>query len=561
MFVNPSSLPPGGAQPPPNIRGKMATPSTTIELSVRGVDLSDRDLMSKSDPLCIMYQKVGRATDSHWREVGKTELVENSLNPAWEKKFVVEYKFEERQQVKFDVYDWDSSASNSGLNEHDFLGRCETTLGQIVSSQGKQYASVLKGKNSLNQNMGGKIFVTAEELTTNKEVVNFGVSAKKLDNKDLFGKSDPFLTIYKESSNGQWTLVHKTEVVSNNLNPSWKPFAITMQALCNGDYERKLKIQVDDYDNDGSHDLIGSFVTTMSKLKTAPVEKTVFQLINDKKKAKKGSSYKDSGKIEINRCDIVLQPSFVDYIQGGTSINFSVAVDFTASNGDPRDPRSLHYLNPTTYMENQYTTAIRAVGDIIEDYDTDKQFPALGFGAKIPPLNQVSFEFYLNLSTQNNPYCAGVDGLLAAYQHSLQTVELWGPTNFSPIINHVSKFAQAYQADGKQYFVLLILTDGIITDLDATMSSIVSASNLPLSIIIIGVGNEDFSAMEALDSDGKLLRAEGRVAARDIVQFVELRKFLSRDESWNKEDLAKEVLAEIPKQLVGWMTKHGIKPT
>ena len=200
------------------------------------------------------------------------------------------------------------------------------------------------------------------------------------------------------------------------------------------------------------------------------------------------------------------------------------------------------------------------MGKIIEDYDSDKQFPALGFGAKIPPLNQVSHEFFLNLSTQNNPYCSGVEGLLAAYRHSLQSVELWGPTNFSPIINHVSKFAQAYQGDGKQYFVLLILTDGIITDLDATISSIVSASNLPLSIVIIGVGNEDFSAMDALDSDGSLLRAGGRVASRDIVQFVELRKFLTSDGNWNKEGLAKEVLAEIPKQLVSWMTKRGIKP-
>jgi hypothetical protein len=59
-------------------------------------------------------------------------------------------------------------------------------------------------------------------------------------------------------------------------------------------------------------------------------------------------------------------------------MNFSIAIDFTASNGDPRDPRSLHFRDPTT-GENQYTTAIRAVGEIIQDYDTDKQFPGLGF--------------------------------------------------------------------------------------------------------------------------------------------------------------------------------------
>ena len=47
--------------------------------------------------------------------------------------------------------------------------------------------------------------------------------------------------------------------------------------------------------------------------------------------------------------------------------------------------------------------------------------------------------------------------------------------------------------DGRNYFVLLILTDGIITDLDLTIAAIVKASNLPMSVIIVGVGNEDFS--------------------------------------------------------------------
>merc|ERR1719510_2401628 len=243
-------------------------------------------------------------------------------------------------------------------------------------------------------------------------------------------------------------------------------------------------------------------------------------------------------------------------------MNFSVAVDFTASNGDPRGPDSLHYTG--NQGENQYTTAIRSVGDIVQDYDSDKQFPALGFGARIPPDGQVSHEFFLNLSPDNNPFCLGVEGLLQAYRHSLQSVKLYGPTNFSPVINHVANFARAYQANGNQYFVLLMLTDGIITDLDATLSSIIAASDLPMSIIIIGVGDEDFSAMEALDSDDKLLRANGRVASRDIVQFVELRKFLMNfgggQMTWNKEALAKEVLAEVPKQLVSWMTKRGIKP-
>lgn len=74
--------------------------------------------------------------------------------------------------------------------------------------------------------------------------------------------------------------------------------------------------------------------------------------------------------------------------------------------------------------------------------------------------------------------------------------------------------------------MLLIITDGVITDMDQTRTAIVEASYLPMSIIIVGVGRADFSAMEFLDSDDKLLRsARGDVAARDIVQFVPFRDF------------------------------------
>ena len=49
-------------------------------------------------------------------------------------------------------------------------------------------------------------------------------------------------------------------------------------------------------------------------------------------------------------------------------MNFTVAIDFTASNGNPSSPSSLHYLNPYG-TPNQYAAAIQAVGNIIQDYD------------------------------------------------------------------------------------------------------------------------------------------------------------------------------------------------
>lgn len=72
----------------------------------------------------------------------------------------------------------------------------------------------------------------------------------------------------------------------------------------------------------------------------------------------------------------------------------------------------------------------------------------------------------------------------------------------------------------------MILTDGVITDMADTREAIVHASHLPMSVIIVGVGNADFSDMQMLDGDDGILRSpKGEPVLRDIVQFVPFRNF------------------------------------
>lgn len=148
-------------------------------------------------------------------------------------------------------------------------------------------------------------------------------------------------------------------------------------------------------------------------------------------------------------------------------------------------------------------------------------FPALGFGARLPPDGRVSHEFFLNLHP-SNPHCQFIDGIMAAYQQSLDVVQLYGPTNFAPVINHVARIAMT-DVTGANYYVLLIVTDGVITDIPHTVDAIIAASHFPMSIIIVGVGDADFDAMDALDADDRLLSNGRDRAVRDIVQFVPFR--------------------------------------
>ena len=251
--------------------------------------------------------------------------------------------------------------------------------------------------------------------------------------------------------------------------------------------------------------------------------------------------------------------TFLDYVRGGCELNCSFAIDFTASNGDPKSPSSLHYMNP--YSLNSYQTALRSVGDIIIDYDSDKLFPVLGFGARLPPDGVVSHEFSLN-GNPSNPYCTGIEGVMEAYNKALHSAQLYGPTNFAPCINHVSRFAEK-KRNGEDYFILLIITDGIITDMPQTCEAIVHAASLPMSIIIIGVGDADFEAMEILDGDDVRLSSRGKYAERDIVQFVPMRNFTGRsgdNPATIQAMLAKEVLEEIPDQFLSYMKSRNIKP-
>ncbi|XP_033889159.1 copine-8 isoform X4 [Acipenser ruthenus] len=481
-------------------------PATKVELTVSCRNLLDRDTFSKSDPICVLYtQGVG---NKEWREYGRTEAIDNTLNPDFVKKFMLDYFFEERQNLRFDLYDVDSKSSN--LSKHDFLGQGFCTLGEVVGSQGSRLEKPLVG---IPGKKCGTIIVKADELNNCREVVMMQFCGSKLDKKDFFGKSDPFLIFYRSNEDGTFTICHKTEVVKNTLNPVWQAFRIPVRALCNGDFDRTIKIEVYDWDRDGSHDFIGEFTTSYRELSRGQSQFNVYEVINLKKKGKK-KKYINSGTVTLLSFAVETEVTFLDYITGGTQINFTVAIDFTASNGNPAQPTSLHYMSP--YQMNAYAMALKAVGEIIQDYDSDKMFPALGFGAKLPPDGRVSHEFALN-GNPLNPYCYRIDGVMEAYYQSLKSVHLYGPTNFSPVINHVARYAASVK-DGSQYFILLIITDGVISDMAQTKESIVNASTLPMSIIIVGVGPAEFDAMIELDGDEIRISSRGRYAERDIVQ-------------------------------------------
>jgi len=274
-------------------------------------------------------------------------------------------------------------------------------------------------------------------------------------------------------------------------------------------------------------------------------------------KEEKKNSYTDSGTLIVSYVKVKEEYNFLDYIWGGCEISLVVAVDFTSSNGNPKDSKSLHYNDGVS--DNEYSKAIRAVGEILAYYDTDQLVPVYGFGALLKNTREVSHCFPLNEDNQNAEVY-GVDGILDIYRKALNNnnIRFYGPTMFSQIINAAAEIAKLHTTQQTQkYFILLIVTDGVINDLEAAKEAIVKASDLPLSIVVVGVGNANFLNMEILDSDnGVLVDRRGKSSIRNILQFVPFRDF--RDKHYSK--LAKETLAEIPDQLLSYMQLKEFVP-
>lgn len=530
-----------------------------IELSLSASNLRDRDVLSKSDPMAVVYTK---SKDGALEELGRTEVVLNSLNPMWFTKLIINYQFEVVQTLVFRVYDVDTQFHNVDvkmlkLDEQQFLGEATCSLSEIVSKSNRSLTLDLVHreesiKSTRSQNLG-ELTVHAEELSSSKIAMEIIFRCSDLEYKDLFSRSDPFLVISKIVEGGISIPICKTEVVKNDLKPKWKSVFLNIQQV--GSKDNPLTIECFNFNSNGKHDLIGKIqksLADLEKLHSSGQGENFFLPTavgnNHHNKVLKSQLF-------VEYFSETVEHTFLDYLAGGCELNFMVAIDFTASNGNPRLPDSLHYIDPSG-RPNAYQRAILEVGEVLQFYDSDKRFPAWGFGAR-PIDGPVSHCFNLNGSSN---YCEvdGIQGIMMAYTSALFNVSLAGPTLFGPVITSAAQIASQSLINGRQkYYVLLIITDGVITDLQETKDALVKASDLPLSIFILGVGGADFKEMEVLDADKgeRLESSNGRVASRDIVQFVPFRDVHSGEIS-----VVQALLAELPTHFLTYMRTRNILP-
>jgi len=422
---------------------------------------------------------------------------------------------------------------------------------------------------------GGTIFCSVRKAE-GSGLLRLQMKGIKLKNVEgLLSKSDPFFELSRQTNHAgagglTWDNVYRSKAIKNNLNPEWEAAVVDLSTLCGGDLDHPVQIQVFDHESSGKHKGMGKVEMSVNGMVQAAERGEAVPLLH------KG---KNVGSLQIVRAEVsgvaapaavqqvterlaatsvsapprvaaaptrTSPPDFVDYVSGGCELNVIVAIDFTGSNGDPRKPGALHYIDANSM--NDYEKAINAIVGILAKYDSDQKFPVVGFGAKYGGVVRHCFQ------CGPSEEAHGVHGVLKAYESVFKSgLIMSGPTVFTEVMQMAAARAQssleAAQRIGSQaYTILLIITDGAVTDPQATAQCLDLCSDSPLSVVIVGVGDADFSSMQFLDD------AAGP-GKRDIAQFVQFNRHRHSSTS-----LTTETLHEIPTQLVQYFQSKGIAP-
>ena len=167
-----------------------------------------------------------------------------------------------------------------------------------------------------------------------------------------------------------------------------------------------------------------------------------------------------------------------------------------------------------------------------------------GFGAD--DINGKFMEcFNINKDKKDgNNKIKGIENVIKEYKKTLKEVELSGGTYFAPVIQTINE--KLNQNKNKlNYNILLIISDGKVHDINEIIDSIIESSKLPLSIVIIGIGDDVTKDVKRLNGEnGKLRNYKGEVLEKDIVQYVHFNDF-----NENIDKLTQEVFRYIPQQI------------
>ena len=405
-------------------------------------------------------------------------------------------------------------------------------------------------------------------------------------------------------SMGEFCPIYASEVLANDKNggSKWEVTDFLYKDICRNDFQRTLKIEFFEIKNVKEVDVaifISEFDFSLKYL-----QKHIGKYMNCV------SGKLNLGKVKLCYLNTFEKTQFIDYIYGGCDMMTMVAVDCTIANGNPALKSSMHYLQGygkenisikekslsqsrkdkilqkyalnNNKMQrlvdeaqgirlkqidetklpnfNEYQEALYLCMSVLAAFDNDQNIPFLGFGAKLPPFFSNSSACFAMNGNIFLPECKGIKSLMEVYDSGIRKIQPHGPSAHAEVIRYAAEFTAADEVtqENQFYTILLIISRGEIIDMKSTVDAIVEAAKLPLSIVLVAVGDADRKKFKILDGDEKhklIHSVTGEAVSRDIVQYVPFRRY-----KHDYRGLTKEILYEMAAQIKVFFEAKKIVP-
>jgi len=202
--------------------------------------------------------------------LGRTEEIEDTLNPRWSTPIDIETDDDDDSSTPLRVIIYDDSSTSSQK-----ILLAEATFNLISVHAGEGHTLLLNDD---------RIRVTVLESIMGSDRGIMNIQFRLLDVKNIesgllgLGKSDPFVEIEKYSTSeikdnndedddddenndtsnpNHWLLAYRTEQIMDNLNPVFDEFRIDTEKLCFCNMTWPIRLVIYDWQSNGKHRPIG----------------------------------------------------------------------------------------------------------------------------------------------------------------------------------------------------------------------------------------------------------------------------------------------------------------
>lgn len=425
--------------------------------------ISAKELLRSLNPVC----KITLIEETE-RELLRTDPAPQTSAPVWLDHLRLGVYLWDLRHIRVDIYD---NEGERGV----VIATVSLSLGWLLRHE----------REEVKMQPEGVLILSAELLPENHpNSLYLKLSAKELRQMDFIGTNDPYFVLTHPVSS---TVLYTSEVLDNEQTPLWKPLHLPLTPAILSD---PLHLTLYDKDLIGS-DYIGSLETSFLELTEGGPELR----IRDK-------AGLESGIVRIEAAKVIDGYEFLREIRAGLSFEVCFGVDLGWGSGG---------FHTETKASNPYYQAISAISQALEPY-TDDPFSLFGFGGR----QSHQDECLTHWSLSSAPI-TGTESLLQAYFHAIsQSIFPCSRKLLSPLLQ---EFRHKVLKSTNHFYILIVLSSGHYHDLEDCKEELRLLSALPVSLLLVGIGDLSSYETDSLDSNSALLASSSGTALRDCVSF------------------------------------------